>query len=261
MAYQDFIPRDITELYEIHNYKSAAEILATGSPEEFRDLINGLRDFRITLDDIRKPGGNESRIPKKISAIFREKGWLETRIKGDLVITKVSSAPKGVKYDEETDGDEVESESETLDKIEELKQKGGHEEKITRENFLDGHKVDYVKKRVAFDLEWNSKDQTFDRDLYAFRAFYECDLIDAAVLMTRSETLNTIFEQLGPELDKNGKPKLLKNGKEKLLKAKYGASTTWIGKLIYRIVAGRNGGCPVLVLGITPKLISDLDKL
>ncbi len=32
------------------------------------------------------------------------------------------------------------------------------------ENFIDGHKIDYVKGRVAFDLEWNSKDQTFDRD-------------------------------------------------------------------------------------------------
>jgi len=261
MSYQDFIPLDIAELYEIYNYKSAAEIVATGSPDEFNDLINGLRSFRITLDDIRKPGGNESDIPKKISTIFREKGWMETRIKGDLEITKVTSAPRRTRFDEEADENEVESESETLDKIEELKHKEGHVEKITRANFLDGHKVDYVKKRVAFDLEWNSKDQTFDRDLYAFRAFYECDLIDAAVLMTRSESLNPVFEKLGPELDKDGKPKLTKNGKEKLLKAKYGASTTWIGKLIYRIVAGRNGGCPILVLGITPKLISDLERL
>jgi len=38
---------------------------------------------------------------------------------------------------------------------------------------------------------------------------------------------------------------------------KYGASTTWMGKLLYRLRAGRNGGCPVLVLGITPKLIED----
>jgi hypothetical protein len=38
---------------------------------------------------------------------------------------------------------------------------------------------------------------------------------------------------------------------------KYGASTTWMGKLLYRINAGRSGGCPVLVLGITPKLIKD----
>src|SRR5579872_2937742 len=151
MAYEDFIPKEIIDLYEIYNYKSAAEILATGSPDEFKDLMGGLGEFRITLDDIRKPGGNESDIPKKITAIFREKGWLETRIKGDLVITKASSVPKGGKYDEDVDENETESESETLDRIEELKKKG-NVEKITRANFLDGHKVDYVKNRVAFDL-------------------------------------------------------------------------------------------------------------
>jgi len=70
-----------------------------------------------------------------------------------------------------------------------------------------------VKKRVAFDVEWNSKDQTFDRDLYAFRAFHECDLIDAAVLLTRSGSLNAVFEKLGAELDKDGKPKVDKKGK------------------------------------------------
>jgi hypothetical protein len=39
--------------------------------------------------------------------------------------------------------------------------------------------------------------------------------------------------------------------------SKYGASTTWMGKLLYRLNAGRNGGCPVLVFGITPKCVSD----
>ena len=48
---------------------------------------------------------------------------------------------------------------------------------LTKARFLDGHKVDYVKGRVAFDLEWNSKDQTFDRDLYAMSAFSQCGVI------------------------------------------------------------------------------------
>lgn len=34
----------------------------------------------------------------------------------------------------------------------------------TREG--NGHNIDFLKGRVAFDLEWNSKDQTFDRDLF-----------------------------------------------------------------------------------------------
>ncbi|MDB5227767.1 MAG: restriction endonuclease [Bacteroidota bacterium] len=98
---------------------------------------------------------------------------------------------------------------------------------------IDTHKVDYIKGRVAFDLEWNSKDQTFDRDLYAFRAFFEYNKISVGVLVTRSLLLDDLFINLG-------------------IRSKYGASTTHIGKLLYRLAAGRNGGCPVLVFGITP---------
>jgi CRISPR-associated protein Csd2 len=250
-----FIPEDIRALYEIHNYRNAAQVLATGCSEEFQEIIEGLRAFRLTLADIRKPGGNESDIPKRISGLLRAKGWRETRIKGDLLITKVSGTISKKLGEQDAEADE-ENESDTLEKIEELKKKG-EVERIVRENFLDGHKVDYVKKRVAFDLEWNSKDQTFDRDLYAFRAFHECDLIDAAVLLTRSGSLNTVFEQLGPELNSDGTLRTSKNGKPKLIKAKYGASTTWMGKLLYRLNAGRHGGCPVLALGITPRLITD----
>lgn len=251
---ETFIPEDIRELYEIHNYRNAAQVLATGCPEEFQEIIEGLRSFRLTLADIRKPGGNESDIPKRISGLLRSKGWMETRIKGDLMITKIigSNGKKST-----PGGDEEEDPSDTLEKIEELKKKGYSVEHITRENFLDGHKVDYVKNRVAFDLEWNSKDQTFDRDLYAFRAFHECDLIDAAVLLTRSASLNTVFEKLGPELNSDGTPRTDKYGKPKLIKNKYGSSTTWMGKLLYRLNAGRHGGCPVLAIGITPNLITD----
>ena len=31
---------------------------------------------------------------------------------------------------------------------------------------------------------------------------------------------------------------------------KYGASTTWMGKLEYRLRSRRNGGCPLLAVGI-----------
>ncbi len=125
-----------------------------------------------------------------------------------------------------------------------------------RANYLDGHKIDYVKDRVAFDLEWNSKDQTFDRDLYAFAAFFQCGIIDAGVLLTRSKEMNPIFKKLGPALKRDGSVEY-KNGEPRMTAHKYGASTTWMGKLVYRLNAGRNGGCPVLALGIKPACISD----
>ncbi len=55
-----------------------------------------------------------------------------------------------------------------------MRPRGWVEDKLTAKMIIDKekishdtHKVDYLKGRVAFDLEWNSKDQTFDRDLFA----------------------------------------------------------------------------------------------
>jgi CRISPR-associated protein Csd2 len=212
------VPQDILNLYEVHNFGHAAEILATGFPDEYAELLEALRTFRITVDEILAKGGNESTIPKSVSKLLRKNGWFETQIHADLHITQEMLNVPGL-----------------------LGVKGTVKETETIERYIDGHRIDYVKKKVAFDLEWNSKDQTFDRDLYAFRTFFECGAISAAVLMTRSASLNPVFQKLK-------------------VRNKYGASTTWMGKLLYRIRAGRGGGCPILVIGITPKLISDWEN-
>src|SRR5690606_19671716 len=125
-------------------------ILQSGNVEEFNDLMSCFVNIRIPVADIIAKGGNESNIPKIFSSYLRDKNWRETKISGDLLIRLTSRNTVG---------------------------KGSvHEERIV-EKFLDGHKIDYVKNRVAFDLEWNSKDQTFDRDLYAFGAFYQANII------------------------------------------------------------------------------------
>lgn len=226
------IPPDIYEKYEVYSYRNAAVILTETRKGEFKDILVALRKFSLTTNMIRRPGGNESEIPKLFSAMLRPEGWHETVIEGDLQVRRLWKVPTG-----------------TTSKGKETYEKRRRE--AVRENFLAGHKIDYVKGRVAFDLEWNSKDQTFDRDLYAFSAFAVCGEIDAAVLVTRSVELNPVFHQLGFALDKHG------TETKKLTSAKYGASTTWMGKLLYRLNAGRNGGCPVLALGIRPKCIAD----
>lgn len=191
MTWEDFIPEDISSLYEVRDYRHAAAILSNEFSEEFQDICKALREFRITQDDIRKPGGNESGIPKKFSAILRPLGWKERQMKAKMV------------------ADDVEVHQDT-------------------------HKVDYLKSRVAFDLEWNSKDQTFDRDLFAFRTFFDYDRISVGILVTRSNDLDSLFNEMGENIKK-----------------KYGASTTHMKKLLPRLRAGRNGGCPILVFGIT----------
>ena len=229
------LPDSIFEKYEVYSYRNAAVILTETRKEQFDEIIEALLAFELTTNQIRMPGGNESSIPKAFSASLRPKGWYETIISGDLRVRLAWA-------------EEVRRTTRAgKEKIEKKKV----EREIVRERFLDGHKIDYVKDRVAFDLEWNSKDQTFDRDLYAFSAFAQCGAIDAAVLVTRSAELNKVFRALGPALNKDGSESTSPTLK------KYGASTTWMGKLLYRLNAGRNGSCPVLAFGIKPECVSD----
>jgi len=230
------IPEDLRSKYEFFSYKNAVVVLSETRSAEWRELLEALRQFTLTTRIIRTAGGNESDIPKRINALLRPVGWHETVVRGDLLVKLLWKEQIGVR------------------KGKPVFEKRQSEQ--TREGYLDGHKIDYVKNKVAFDLEWNSKDQTFDRDLYAFNAFYQAGAIDAGVLLTRSADLNPVFPKLGPILKKDGSVRLI-DGETRPTASKYGASTTWMGKLLYRLNAGRNGGCPVLAIGIKAACIED----
>ena len=162
----------------------------------------------------------------------RDKPW----VKGDLYIRRIVSYKEGREIKTGKNRGTFKLEGKTREDL-----------SVVR-GFIDGHKIDFIKNRVAFDLEWNSKDQTFDRDLYAARAFYECGIVSAGVLLTRSALLAPLFAEIQPRVD------------IKDFKSKFGASTTWMGKLKYRLDAGRGGGCPILALGIKPALVDDFEE-
>lgn len=215
-------PVDVLSKYEIVSYRNAATILKHGFPDQFQEIVDALRRLTITKEMIRLPGGSKGLIAKHVDELFATH-WEEARITADLNVRLLDANKKSVV----------------------LRQ-------YVREGFLDGHRIDFVSGKVALDLEWNSKDQTYDRDLYAFSAFYEVGAIDVGVIVTRGNSLdNDFFRSLGKVLNKNGT-----DGEEEVVK-KFGASTTWLGKLLYRLDAGRNGGCPVLAIGITPKCVVD----
>lgn len=204
---EGYIREELFEKFEFQNYGHALEILSESFPEEWNDLQDCLANLSISRADLLEAGGNETNIPKKFDDVLYPRGWREIRISGDLVI---KFYPRG------------RSRGRFLDQP--------YDEKII-EGYIDGHNIDFIKGQVAFDLEWNSKDQTFDRDLLAMRTYFDCGLIEVGIIVTRAQELNDIFAELG-------------------IKAKYGASTTWMGKLEYRLRSRRNGGCPILAIGI-----------
>ena len=203
------IPHDLKERFEFQNYGHALEILTDAFRTEWDEIQDCLRRLQITVEDLMQAGGNESPIPKKFDDVLYPYGWREIRITGDMIVKmypRQASQRRGRFSNEPSD------------------------EKLIK-GYIDGHNIDFLKNKVAFDLEWNSKDQTFDRDLLAMRTYFDCGLVDVGVIVTRAEELNDIFSEIG-------------------IKAKYGASTTWMGKLEYRLKSRRNGGCPILAVGI-----------
>jgi len=97
------------------------------------------------------------------------------------------------------------------------------------------HKVDCFKNGIGLEIEWNNKDPFYDRDLNNFRLLFDLRTIHVGVIVTRSDELQQIFDQLG-------------RGES------YGASTTHMSKLVPRLEGGSGGGCPILVFGITKRL-------
>lgn len=229
MHISDYIDVALLDKFEFYNYNHALEIITQAFHDEWNEIVDCLRKLNITTDDLREAGGNETKIPKKFDDVLYPYGWREIRISGDLHIKfyprqaeqrgRFSSVP--------------------------------FEERVT-ESYIDGHNIDFLKNRVAFDLEWNSKDQTFDRDLLAMRTYYDCDIISAGIIVTRSQELNDVLKTVF-DFDKH-------SGTWKPIMRKYGASTTGMGKVLYRLESRRNGGCPILAVGIKKNCISDWEE-
>jgi CRISPR-associated protein Csd2 len=224
------ISAEFQERFEVQSYRNAARILDSASPSDFAELLSALSSFEIATEDMVKGGGNKSQIALNMDAQLHPLGWYETRIRGDMLIQTLTVEPNPLFG---------------------TKKKEKKTQQVLRgfriNNIIDGHKIDFVKNRVAFDMEWNSKDQTFDRDLYAMRTFYEAGIIDAGVLLTRDTSLSPLFAEIGRRVE------------IKDFKSKYGASTTWMGKLTYRLDAGRGGGCPILAIAIKPSVVADFE--
>ena len=160
MSELDLFSDKIRQKFEIHSYRDAASILVHSFPAQSAHVAKALERFEITTSMIRRPGGSKGLIAKYVDTLFLSPDWTETRISADLLVRLEHAAKKS---------------EEIL-----------HE--YTRKGFLDDHRIDFVSGKVAIDLEWTSKDQTYDRDLYAFSAFYDAGAIDLGIILTRGKS-------------------------------------------------------------------------
>lgn len=132
---------------------SAAAIMKAVCPNEWADIVEVLSTYRLDPNSWLKAGGNRGDIPEQIDSEFAKKGWCETRL--DL-------ETKGILYSKDH-------------------QKLGELDPVYQEGYL----VDNFKNRVVIDVEWNAKDGNLDRDLAAYRSWYEAGVISAGVIITK----------------------------------------------------------------------------
>ena len=196
---------------------SAAAVLRSVCPSEWRDITRVLAEFALDPCSWLKKGGNRGDIAQQIDGKFGALGWRETRV--DLVT-------QGVLL------------SKSLDVIERLPA-------VEQEGYF----VDNFKGRVALDVEWNAKDGNLDRDLSAYRAWHEAGVISAAVLITQDRVgLKALAERLWadhqatlPEDKKTAKLPIDLNT----------STTTNLEKAALRVRRGVMGTCPLLIVAAT----------
>jgi hypothetical protein len=160
-SYKTSVPEAVRERYELRETRNAAAILASTNPREFGEIVAVLNDFYLFSADLINPGGNESQLAARLNKAFRDLGWREGRHD-----THVTSVLRVMPY---------RPAGETQPRA------------IETEVINEGYKVDNVKNRVALDVEWNAKDGNLDRDIGAYRSHYDGGIIDAAVLITRTQ--------------------------------------------------------------------------
>ena len=74
---KNLLPEDIRKAYQIEERHHACSILKIDFAQQWRDLLDVLREFKLRKSDFAKKGGNKSPIARVIDGLFFDRGWIE----------------------------------------------------------------------------------------------------------------------------------------------------------------------------------------
>lgn len=86
MSTEHLVPDDLRRLYHVREWRNAAGVLATACPNEWQDIIEVLRAFRLLRSEILTAGGGLSPISQQINGAFDLRGWKETKFATKIVV-------------------------------------------------------------------------------------------------------------------------------------------------------------------------------
>lgn len=75
------LPEDIQENYKLFEWNHAIAVLAADFPQEYDEIIQVLRGFRLRRSDILARGGRKSPVATKLDQPFYAMGWSEKQFK------------------------------------------------------------------------------------------------------------------------------------------------------------------------------------
>jgi Restriction endonuclease BglII len=185
--------------YAVRNINYGMELLVNAFPDHHASLVRALGAWEVGWDDIEAAGGSKSPVSRHFDDAFKGEGWAETSLELETRLGGVTTIARTHKID--------------------LFKRGPREE-------LPG---------IGIELEWNNKDEFFDRDLINFEAIHRARGLAVGIVVTRGPTLQEELRARG--LDK------------------FGARSTHWEKLMPRLDLGRGGATPIVALGLEPERV------
>jgi len=193
---------------------SASAVMKAVCPDEWADIVGVLETYRLDPRVWLKAGGNRGDIAEQIDREFSRRGWREARL------------------DLETKGLLFARDGSSLGELPTVRQ--------------EGYLVDNFKNRIVLDVEWNAKDGNLDRDLAAYRSWFDAGLISAGVIITKDRmALLTLARRIWDEYQTS----LPEAERVKKLPIDLTTSTvTAFDKAQMRVRRGVMGACPILII-------------
>jgi hypothetical protein len=82
-------PKEILKKYEIHEWKHACAILRTDYQEEWNDIIDLLKNFKLCESWIKEAGGRKSKVAEAIDSFLYKKGWHEKKFSTSVKVDEI----------------------------------------------------------------------------------------------------------------------------------------------------------------------------
>lgn len=187
--------------YAVRNINYGIELLSAAFPVHAASLIRALDAWKVSWREIEAGGGNKSAVSRNFDTAFEGEGWEETGLELETRLAGVTTIARTHKID----------------------------------LFKAGPNGDLPG--VGIELEWNNKDEFFDRDLINFEAIHRARGLAVGIIMTRGPTLQAELRARGLK--------------------KFGARSTHWEKLMPRLELGRGGATPIIALGLEAERIHD----